>query len=282
MFTTGGFYQALTGQIPAPMTTNIEANARIRFSVAKALAQGRMTFHYQPVVRAGNTRFPAFFEMLARMRLPDGKMVPAAAFLPHVEDGLLGREIDRLALASALKMLAANPALRLSVNISPHSMGDEEWLTIFAAAARGGRGVLGRLILEITEDAALQNAGQTIEFMDLVRRTGCALALDDFGAGATGFRHFREFRFDMVKIDGAFVQGVHSSPDSQVLLDCLMSVADHFEMLTVAERVESEADARWLISRGVDCLQGYLYGKPVPDAVMPERHDGLSDRRAAG
>ena len=143
MFKAGGFSQSLTGQNTAGMTTRIGANARIRFSVAQALAQGRMTFYYQPVVRAGNTRFPSFFEMLARMRLPDGQMVPASAFMPHVEDGLLGREIDRLALASALKMLAARPALRLSINISPHSMGDEEWLAIFAAAARGGSGVCG-------------------------------------------------------------------------------------------------------------------------------------------
>ena len=134
----------------------IEAKARLRFAVAQALAQGRIGFHYQPVVRAANPRLPAFFEMLARLRLPDGQMLPAGAFLPAVEDGPLGRAIDRLALAQALKALAGDPGLRLSVNMSPRSMGDEEWLAILAAAARGGSGVCGRLILEITEDAAMR------------------------------------------------------------------------------------------------------------------------------
>ncbi len=116
--------------------------------------------------------------------------------------------------------------------------------------------------------------------MNHVRRTGCAFALDDFGAGATGFRHFRDFRFDMVKIDGAFVQGVHRSPDSQVLVDCLLTAARHFEMVTVAERVEAPADADWLRARGVDCFQGYLYGRPAARPEMPAEEG--KDSRAAG
>ena len=264
--------------------SRLEAKARLRFGVAQALVQGRIGFHYQPVVRAANTRMPAFFEMLARLTLPDGQILPAGAFLPAVEAGPLGRAIDRLALEQALKALAANPGLRLSVNMSPLSMGDEEWLTLFTRAARGGGGLLGRLILEITEDAAMQNAGQTIDFMDHVRASGCAFALDDFGAGATGFRYFRDFRFDMVKIDGAFVRGVHAARDAQVLIECLGGVARHFEMATVAEQVESEADAAWLRSAGIDCLQGYLYGRPSAVAALPEADDeaGEVTRRAIG
>ena len=116
--------------------TRVEAKARIRFTVAQALAQGRVSFHYQPVVRAENPRMPAFYEMLARLRLPNGQVLPAGGFMPAVEDGILGRAIDRLGLAHALRALAAKPGLRLSVNMSPLSMGDEEWLAILAAAHR--------------------------------------------------------------------------------------------------------------------------------------------------
>jgi EAL domain-containing protein (putative c-di-GMP-specific phosphodiesterase class I) len=260
--------------------TRTEANARVRFGVAKALAQGRIGFHYQPVVRADDPRRPAFFEMLARMTMPDGSLVSAGEFLPLVEEGALGRAIDRLALAHALKTLVADPGLRLSVNMSPRSMGDADWLAILAAADRGGSGVCGRLILEITEDAAMEDCAQTIDFMNHVRSTGCAFALDDFGAGATGFRHFRDFRFDMVKIDGAFVQGVHKARDSQVLVECLRAVAQHFEMFTVAERVEDPADADWLRGIGVDCFQGYLYGRPAPVAELPPAILPNDDRAA--
>lgn len=277
-------FKLLTGPAAAESVIadcRLEARARLRFGVAQAIVQGRIGFHFQPVVQARNPGFPAFFEMLARMRTADGRMLTAGSFLPAVEAGPIGRAIDRLALAHALKALAANPALRLSVNMSPLSMGDEEWLAILAAAARGGSGVCGRLILEITEDAAMADVAQTVDFMDHVRRTGCAFALDDFGAGATGFRYFRDFRFDMVKIDGAFVRGVSEGRDAQVLVEALTGVARHFEMMTVAEQVETEADAAWLRGKGIDCLQGYLYGRPAPEAALPEA-EAREPRRAAG
>ena len=258
----------------------VETNARLRFGVAQALAQGRIVFHYQPVVRASNPRFPAFFECLARLRLPNGEVMPAGAFMPAVESGPLGRAIDRLALAQALQTLAANPALRLSVNMSPLSMGDEEWLALLEDAGRQNRGACQRLILEITEEAAIRDVGQTLDFMNHVRGSGCAFALDDFGAGATGFKYFRDFRFDMVKIDGAFVRGVHAARDAQVLVECLNAVARHFEMVTVAERVDDAADAAWLRDLGVECLQGYLYGRPSPVAKLPAETDAAC--RAAG
>lgn len=257
----------------------LEANARLRFGVAQALMQGRLAFHYQPVVQARDPQTPAFFEVLARLTTPSGDLIPAGAFLPAVEGGPLGRVIDCLALQHALRTLEANPGLRLSVNMSPLSMGDPEWLEALAAASRRGNGACGRLILEITEAATIRDAGQTIDFMNHVRRSGCAFALDDFGAGATGFKYFRDFRFDMVKIDGSFIDGVAANRDSQVLVECLTAVARHFEMLTVAEHVESQADADWLRGNGIDAMQGWLYGRPSPKAELPRGEEG--ERRAA-
>jgi EAL domain-containing protein (putative c-di-GMP-specific phosphodiesterase class I) len=252
---------------------------RVQFAVSQALAQGRIGFHFQPVVRADQPSFVAFHEMLARMRLPSGEVVAAGAFMPVVERTSLGREIDRLALSKALELLEAQPNLRVSVNMSPLTMGDEGWLALFEKAAATRRGALRRLILEVTETEAIRDVGQTRDFMDHVRASGVAFALDDFGAGATGFRHFRDLRFDMVKIDGAFVERVAETPDAQVLVECLMAVARHFEMLTVAERVEHPADAAWLAKLGVDCLQGYLYARPV--AQIAPAGDGMHGAIAA-
>ncbi len=265
--------------------SRLEAKARLRFAVAQALVQGRVCFHFQPVVQARDPRRPAFFEMLARMRMPSGELLSAGAFLPAVETGPLGRAIDRLALAQALRALKADPALRLSVNMSPLSMGDEEWLDLFGRASREEAGLLGRLILEITENAAMQSVDQTIDFMAHVRATGVAFALDDFGAGATGFRYFRDFRFDMVKIDGAFVRGVHAQPDAQVLVKALAGVARHFDMLAVAEFVETPAEADWLREEGIDCLQGHLFGRPAARPELGSDAAGAAadkDRRAFG
>jgi EAL domain-containing protein (putative c-di-GMP-specific phosphodiesterase class I) len=84
----------------------------------------------------------------------------------------------------------------------------------------------------------------------------------------------------MVKIDGAFVQGVAAQRDAQVLVECLAAVARHFEMATVAERVETEADADWLRALGIDCFQGYLYGRPSRVPALPP--DAKTMCKAAG
>jgi EAL domain-containing protein (putative c-di-GMP-specific phosphodiesterase class I) len=210
------------------------------------------------------------------LRLPGGELLPAGSFLPAVEAGPIGRAIDRLALARALAMLSADPGIRLAINVSPLTMGDGEWLATLAEATRRDRSACGRLILEITERAAMEDPGQTIDFMDHVRRSGCAFALDDFGAGATSFRYFRDFRFDMVKIDGSFIAGIAAARDALVLVECLIGVARHFEMVTVAERVETEADAAWLRRLGIDCLQGWLVGRPSARPEAPGAASGRS------
>lgn len=247
----------------APFPLVPRAEARMQAMIVQALRQRRIDFHFQPVVRSDRTDFLAFHEMLVRMTLPDGKSLPAGAFMPAIERTELGRAIDRLALQQALGLLIARPRLRLAVNMSPLTMGDEGWLTIFEAARREAGPALGRLIIEITETEAIRDVGQTRDFMNHVRSAGVAFALDDFGAGATGFRHFRDLRFDIVKIDGAFVEGVARERDAQILVECLMAVARHFDMMSVAERVENPEDARWLAGIGIDCLQGYLFGEPA-------------------
>ena len=220
------------------------------------------TFHYQPVVQARNPRMPAFFEMLARLRLPSGQMLPAGAFLPAVEDGPLGRAIDRLALAHALKALAADPTLRLSVNMSPRSMGDEEWLAILARGARRqrrlrpadprdhrGRGDAGRRPRPSTSWTTCAAPAAPS------RSTTSAPAPPASSTSATSASTWS-------RSTAPSSSGVHAARDAQVLVECLRAVAQHFEMLTVAERVETEADAAWLRGLGIDCLQGYLYGRP--------------------
>ena len=165
--------------------------------------------------------------------------------------------------------------------MSPLSMGDAEWLEILAEGTRLDRGACGRLILEITEAAAMQDPGQTVDFMDHVRRSGCAFALDDFGAGATSFRYFRDFRFDMVKIDGSFIAGVAAARDAQVLVECLMAVAKHFEMVTVAERVETERRRRLAARRSASTASraGSTAGRRARPE-MPDEDGGRS--RIAG
>ena len=107
---------------------------------------------------------------------------------------------------------------------------------------------------------------------DLAGR-GITFALDDFGAGATSFRHLKDLCFDIVKIDGAFVRGCDRDADAQCILGAMTAVGERLDMLTVAESVETAAEAAFLSALGVHCLQGYHYGAPTtePDWLRPAR-----------
>jgi EAL domain-containing protein (putative c-di-GMP-specific phosphodiesterase class I) len=244
------------------LPNHVENNARQRFAVAQAIAQDRLVFRFQPVACASSPRFAAFHELIALLRLPDGQMVPTAAYGSIIGETEIGREVDRLSLRCALRLLSETPGLRLSVNLTTAAMGDDEWLGLLSGAHETGSSACGRLILEIGEDVAVREADLVNDFAGYVRTLGPAFALDNFGAGATGFSHFRAFRFDMVKIDPGFCRGIHASRDSQVLVQCLQRLSMQFDMLCIADGVDSEADAVWLCDAGIDCMQGAFYGRP--------------------
>jgi EAL domain-containing protein (putative c-di-GMP-specific phosphodiesterase class I) len=104
-----------------------------------------------------------------------------------------------------------------------------------------------------------------IRFMDEMQPRGVAFALDGFGAGLIAFRHLKDFFFDLVKIDKGFIRGIESDPDNQVLTEALMTVANQFEMLVVADGIETAEEADFLTRMGADCLQGYYFGVPKFD-----------------
>ena len=235
-------------------------------SARDALKAGRAALALQPVMDARSGR-PAFHEGLIRLADGTGRLIPAAEFMPFVEADPLGREVDRIALRLGLAALCEAPGLRLSVNLSALTIGDAGWLRVLDEGIADDPTAAERLVVEITETAAIALPAATRAFLGDLRARGVSLALDDFGAGHTSLRYLREFAFDILKIDGRFVRGLARSADDRVLTAAMVGVAQHFDMLTVAECVETEDDAAACRDLGIDCLQGYLYGAPALPAA---------------
>lgn len=231
--------------------------------VNDALAAGRAQLAFQPVVIANDHARVAFHEGLIRVRDEAGRVIPAAHFMPVIEEMDLGRQIDVVTLELAFKMLRHNPNMRLSVNVSARSLGDGRWRRVLEAALQERASLGDRLIFEMSETSAMLLHEVVAQFMEEMQPRGVAFALDGFGAGMTAFRHLKDFFFDMVKIDKSFVRGIAEDPDNQVLAEALITVAKQFEMFSVADGVESAADAAFLKSIGADCLQGYHFGVPT-------------------
>lgn len=230
--------------------------------VRDALAAGRAQLAFQPVVMTNDHAKVAFHEGLIRVKDDAGRVIPAAHFMPVIEEMDLGRQIDVASLELAFKMLRHNPAMRLSINVSARSLGDGRWRRVLEAGLKE-RGSLGdRLIFEMSETSSMVLHEIVAQFMEEMQPCGVAFALDGFGAGMTAFRHLKDFFFDLVKIDKSFVHGIADDPDNQVLAEALITVAKQFEMFTVADGVETAEDAAFLAKIGADCLQGYHFGIP--------------------
>lgn len=230
--------------------------------VAEAVRARRLRLAYQPVVVAADPARIGFFEGLIRVMDPTGRIIPARDFVAAVEERETGREIDCIALAIGLESLARDPGLRLSVNLSARSMGYPRWSRMLKRGLAGREHLGQRLILEIAEASAMQMPEVVAAFMAEMRRHGISFALDGFGGGMCALRFFRELTFDIVKIDAQFSRGIDHNPDNQVLMAALLAVGRQFDMVTIAQGVETEAEAAWLRALGLDCLQGHAFGTP--------------------
>lgn len=255
---------ATLGQDDSPLSAAVSARDRgVVAMVGAALARGDVALAYQPVLQAIPGGRPAFYEGLFRVLDETGRIIPARDFISSVETTEIGRRIDCHALRLGLRALAEHPAMRLSVNMSARSIGYPDWKATLDRGLSRDPTVAERLILEITESSAMIMPELVTRFMADLQARGIAFALDDFGAGYTAFRYLREFYFDILKIDGQFIRGIHADPDNQVLTKALISIGQHFDMFTVAESVEDARDAQFLQQAGIDCMQGFFFGAPT-------------------
>ena len=230
--------------------------------VKRALREDRFLLAYQPVVDA-TTGEVAFYEGLARMKDENGELVPAGSFVPIIEQMGLMRLIDRRVLDLGLRTLECQPDVRISINVSGLTAVDPIWLSELSSRLENRRDVAERLTLEITETVALDDIDESSRFVRTLGSLGCRVALDDFGAGFTSFRHLRTLNVDMVKIDGSFVRDLGRHPDNLLFVRTLIRLAQGIGLKTVAEWVENAEEAELLRGEGVDCLQGWFCGKPT-------------------
>lgn len=238
--------------------------------VRDAISHKQVRLAYQPIVSARQHSAVAFYEGLIRVLDDTGRVIPAGQFINAIENTETGRLMDCLALEFGLKALAAQPDIRMSINMSARSIGYGRWMNTLKRGIKRSSTVAERLILEITEGSAMMMPELVVDFMDELQPEGIAFALDNFGAGFTSFGFLKDFYFDILKIDGQFIRNIRGDHDNQILTDAIVRMARGFDMFTVAQRVETTDDAAYLTKLGVDCLQGYLFGAPT---ILPPWKD---------
>ena len=213
-------------------------------------------------------------EVLLRLRGARGRLVRPGAFLPSAERFHMATRIDlwvvrRVVDWMARRRHALGHVETLAVNLSGQSISDPAFLRQVEEVLTGARFEPAKLCFEVTETAAITNMADATAFVDAMRRHGIRFALDDFGAGASGFSYLKTLKVDYLKIDGQFIRDLQADAIDRATVRCFRDVAATLGTRTIAEFVENEATAHLLREIGIDFGQGYLYHRPEPiDAVV--------------
>jgi diguanylate cyclase (GGDEF)-like protein/PAS domain S-box-containing protein len=257
-------YRPQSGALPRRTSRLAEAER-----IQHALAHDRLVLYCQPIVDL-STNEVSQYELLLRLRNEHGDLLAPSAFLYVAERFGTIRSIDRWVVQQAIALLAdqarAGRSTRFHVNISAKSIGDVALIEAIDRALTDAAVDPARLVLELTETAAIGNIDNAKTFTNAMRSRGCRLALDDFGSGFGSFYYLKHLPFDYFKIDGDFIRGCAANPTDQLVIEAIVGIARGLGKKTVAEFVTDRAMTDRLRRCGIDYAQGYYIGEPRPVA----------------
>jgi EAL domain-containing protein (putative c-di-GMP-specific phosphodiesterase class I) len=230
----------------------------------RALDGGLFVLHFQPIVALSDRRTSHHEALLRLADEADGSLVAPGRFLPAAERYGLIREIDRMVIDQVTALLGSDPdgESRVAVNVSALSVTDRTMLAHIERRLRWHGVDPARLVIEITETAAISDMQSARDFCAGVLSLGCDLALDDFGAGYGSFQYLRHLPYSYLKIDGDFIRRLPVSRTDQLLVRALAGVVRGMGGATIAEFVGDETTIGMLRSYGVDYAQGFAVGRP--------------------
>lgn len=246
-----------------------ERSARLT-ALRAAIAAGAIEPHYQPVVDLVTGRLLGF-EALARWHQPERGWVLPAEFVPLAEESGLIWPLTEHLLGRACVAAAAWPggSLVLYFNVSPVQLRERGRLAALVATALEGSGLPARrLQLELTEGALTGDLATARQVLAELKATGVRLALDDFGTGHSGLRELQALPFDTLKLDRSFVRAAaEEDTAARRIVAAVVGLGQSLGLPVVAEGVEEEHDAEMLRVLGCDAAQGWLFGRPQPEAA---------------
>lgn len=233
----------------------------------RALEEDRFVLFAQPIVPIYSAGLPRY-ELLIRMLDESGELIPPGAFLLNAERYDLIGEIDRWVLKQSITLLHRHATvgndISVSVNLSGKTMNDLELAGDLREMLKDNPIPAGRLVVEVTETAAIVNIERARELSQQLREMGCLFALDDFGSGFSSFYYLKHLAFDYLKIDGEFIVNLVNTATDQLLVKAVVDIARGLGTQTVAEFVGDDQTVELLRQLGVDYGQGYHLGRPAP------------------
>jgi diguanylate cyclase (GGDEF)-like protein len=225
--------------------------------------------YYQPIIDLKSRRIVGF-ESLARWHNPVSGLILPGAFIPLAEElGILDMVSGQLFGDACRDAITWPPDISLSFNFSPSQFSDRRFADAILTVLQETGLPPHRLEVEITESALVEDLEATRHAIQTLRNAGVCIVIDDFGTGYSSLYHLYELRFDKLKIDRRFIQGLVTSDESAVLVRAIVGLCKGLNLSITAEGVETEAQAAAACEHGVNQAQGFLFGKAVPAAQVP-------------
>jgi len=268
------------------MRTRVAERVELEHDLHDAVALNQLHLVYQPIVRLPLGTVVGM-EVLVRWAHPVHGVISPVKFIPLAEESGLISEIGIWVLEEAVSQFAAwlrqapeMAGLYLSVNLSGAQLHDDQ-IVHRVADVLTINGLEGSsLCLELTESVVMEDPAAAATILTAIRRLGVKIAIDDFGSEYSSLAYLKRFPATTLKIDQSFVKSLamRDSPDA-TLIATIVAMARALGIATVAEGVETPAQAARLIELGCDAAQGYLYSRPVGAERLPEVVASLGTQR---
>jgi diguanylate cyclase (GGDEF)-like protein/PAS domain S-box-containing protein len=232
--------------------------------VRKAIIDDRMTLYFQPIFDIKNNKI-SYYEALVRLIETDGKIIGPNNFIPALEAAGEMHLLDRWIIKLAINKLKEYPALNhIAINLSAQAFKDDNLVPTILENLKATGVDPKRITFELTESASLFNLHITQRVITELHKLGCSFSVDDFGSGFSSFSYLKDLPADYIKLDGSFIQNLHRDTIDQTLVRSMIQVIQALGKKAVAEYVENQAILDILKSMGIDFVQGYHIGHPLP------------------
>lgn len=242
--------------------------------VESALSDNRFELYAQPIIELEHGAAVSH-ELLLRMIAQDGARVAPGAWIAAAERAGLFTKLDRWVIEHGVALSAAygHP---VNINLSGRSIRGTSLLHLIERTLGGHDADPASITFEVTETSAITNLGEAQTFLRDLRSLGCMSALDDFGKGFGSFQYLKHLPFDIIKIDGEFVNECDSNRTDRAVIRSVVEIARDVGARVVAEHIETTAVLDTVVSLGVHLAQGYLLGAPAPavDTFTAEPAEG--------
>ncbi|WP_321491982.1 EAL domain-containing protein [uncultured Desulfobacter sp.] len=235
----------------------------------KAVTCQQFLLYFQPKISLLSKKIIGA-EALIRWEIVPGRFIPPSVFIPVAEKNGMIVSIGEWVLDTACKTSlalhrAGYPDVHIAVNVSALQLDQNDLADNVAGILEQNKIAPESIEIEITETLVMSNPEKAVENLQRLKQMGFAIALDDFGTGYSSLAYLQKLPIDYVKIDISFIRQILVSPNDAVMVKTIIDMAHNLGLKVIAEGVEEDGQARLLEELGCDVVQGFLFGRPMPE-----------------